>query len=144
MASNSILDDVWESDSDSQRNQISYDLKKLRENHVKSGFLDGITHAKETNLQEGFDEGFPSGALLGKRVGMLVGLLQCLAQRYGDQDESLAQDFNAIQKELRINKVLTKGIFDQDLNLTGEHPLLAKWKPIVRSHCDKYSVHTSF
>lgn len=144
MASDNALDDVWESDSDGQQDQVSYDIKKLRENHVKSGYLVGITNAKETNLQQGFDEGFPSGARLGMQVGKLVGLLQCLTQKYGDQDESLVQDFNAIQKELRINKVLTKGMFDEDLNLKGEHPMLAKWKPIVKSQCDKYSVHTSF
>lgn len=144
MASDNNLDDVWGSDSDGQEEHISYDIKKLRENHSKSGYLDGITHTKETNLQKGFDEGFPQGAVLGAQVGKFVGLLQCLAQKYGDQDDTLAQDFREIQKELRINKVLTKGSFDEDLNLEGEHPLIAKWKPIVKSHCDKYSVHTSF
>ncbi|QLQ82668.1 hypothetical protein HG537_0H04310 [Torulaspora globosa] len=143
MASNNALDDVWISDSDSHDDKLSNDINKLRENHLKSGFLDGITQAKETNLQKGFDEGFPQGALLGSQVGQLLGLLQCLDQKYGDQDESLRQDFNTIQKEVRINKVLTKGMFNEDLNLVGEHPLLAKWKPIVKSHCDKYSVHTS-
>lgn len=144
MSTEDLLDDVWGSDSESQQNQISYDTRKLRENHNKRGFLDGVTHAKETNLQKGFDEGFPTGASLGFEVGKLVGLLQFLALKFGDKDESLSNCYKSIQDELRINKVLTKSQFDPDLQLKGEHPLLSKWKPIVKSQCDKYSVYTGF
>lgn len=132
------LDDVWESDTDDGSAEISFDVRKLRENHKKRGYLDGITHSKETNLQQGFDEGFPTGALLGMQVGKLIGTLQALVSKYGDRDEQLADDFQVAQKELRISKVLTKSMFDPNLNVMGQHQLIAKWKAIVKSYCDKY------
>lgn len=142
MSSDNVLEDVWGSDNDSPHEIISYDLNKLRDNHNKRGYLDGITHSREANLQSGFDEGFPAGAKLGMEVGKLVGLLQGLANKYGDQDKSLLEDFNTIQEDLRINKVLTKTHFDANLNLQGEHSLIVKWNAIVKTYSEKYSIHT--
>lgn len=136
------LDDVWESDTDDGSEEISFDVRKLRENHNKRGYFDGITHSKETNLQQGFDEGFPTGALLGMQVGKLIGTLQALVSKYGDRDEQLADDFQVAQIELRISKVLTKSMFDPNLDVMGQHQLIAKWKAIVKSYCDKYLVNT--
>lgn len=143
MSSDNGIDDVWGSDSDSQGESVSYDLKKLRENHNKRGYLDGITHSKEANLQDGFDKGFPTGAALGMEVGKLVGLLQGLAGKHGSQDKKLLDDFKDIQNDLRINRVLTKTHFDANLDLQEQHILIAKWKPIVKNYCDTYSIHTS-
>lgn len=137
------LDDVWKSDTDDGSEEISFDVRKLRENHNKRGYLDGITHSKETNLQQGFDEGFPTGALLGMQVGKLIGTLQALVSKYGDRDEQLSDDFRAARKELHISKVLTKSMFDHNLDVTGQHQLIAKWKVVVKRYCDKYTVNTS-
>lgn len=138
-----VLDDVWKSDTDDGSEEISFDVRKLRENHNKRGYLDGITHSKETNLQQGFDDGFPTGALLGMQVGKLIGTLQALVSKYGDGDEQLSDDFRAARKELHISKVLTKSMFDPNLDVTGQHQLIGKWKVVVKSYCDKYSVNTS-
>lgn len=60
-------DDVWASDSDVETER-SPDLVKLRENHSKRGYLDGIVSSKEEKLQEGFNDGFPTGAKLGNKL----------------------------------------------------------------------------
>lgn len=143
MSTDNVLDDVWGSDTDSDGDNLSYDLKKLKDNHNKRGYLDGVTDSKEANLQSGFDDGFPTGAALGLEVGRLVGLLQGLASKYGASDASLIEDLDAIQKDLRIDKVLSKSHFSSDLELQGEHSLVAKWRATVKMHCDAYSVHTS-
>ncbi|KAG0659341.1 Essential protein Yae1, N terminal [Maudiozyma exigua] len=75
-----VLDDVWGSDSDDEilNNEnagYSRDLQKLREQHNKRGYLDGIVSSKETNLQDGFNAGFPTGASIGFEVGKLIGIL---------------------------------------------------------------------
>lgn len=136
-----LLDDVWGSDSDALSPHESQDLKKLEEHHYKRGYVDGISGSKEANLQDGFDEAFPLGSYLGMEVGKLMGVMQCLNFKYGHQDEELHQDFQLAQKELRINKILTKSMFDTNLALSEEHAIIAKWKSIVKVHCNKYSIN---
>lgn len=138
------LDDVWGSDSEDDTTvQESADFKKLRENHSKRGYIDGISGSKEAKLQEGFDTAFPLGSQIGMEVGRLIGILQFLNFVHGKHDEALHGDFQLAQRELRIDRVLTKSMFDADLNLIGEHQVIAKWKRIVKVHCDKYaaSIH---
>lgn len=138
-----ILDDVWESDNAESSPEISLDTKKLRENHSKRGYLDGVTKSKDTNLQEGFDNGFPTGASLGLQVGRLLGTLQALVSKYGDENDILLEDFKIAQSELHIQKVLTKSMFDPDLNLQKEHMLIKRWRGIVEMHCHRYSSDVS-
>lgn len=135
-----LLNDVWGSDSDSIIQVESRDLKKLQEQHFKRGYVDGISGSKEIKLQEGFDEAFPLGSYLGLEVGKLIGVLQCLDFKHGHQDEALRRDFQLAQRELKIDKILTKSMFDNNLNLCGEHQILSKWSSIVMMHCDKYSI----
>ncbi|GAV55447.1 hypothetical protein ZYGR_0AV00780 [Zygosaccharomyces rouxii] len=139
------LDDVWGSDSEDDSNAVqeSADFKKLRENHFKRGYVDGISGSKEAKLQEGFDTAFPLGSRLGMEVGRLIGILQFLDFVHGKDDEELHGDFQLAQKELKIDRVLTKSMFDVDLNLIGEHQVIAKWKRIVKVHCDKYAASVS-
>ncbi|AJR59905.1 Essential protein Yae1, N terminal [Saccharomyces cerevisiae] len=132
-------DDVWASDSDVETER-SPDLLKLRENHSKRGYLDGIVSSKEEKLQEGFNDGFPTGAKLGKQVGIIMGVLLGLRTRFGDEDEGLSKAYIDAQKELRINKVLSKSIFDPNFDLQEKHPLITKWTDIVNTYCEKYHV----
>lgn len=151
----SNMDDVfWGSDSDDHttssphgingdgnlpQNDETIEIRKLRQVHSKRGYLDGISSAKEENLQTGFDDSFPQGALLGMKVGGLLGKLQALAATYGSEDEELQKDFLLAQKELRINKVLTKTNFDENYNLVNdEHPVIVKWEQTLRKYSEKY------
>ncbi|CAI4034469.1 hypothetical protein SMKI_10G2620 [Saccharomyces mikatae IFO 1815] len=131
--------DVWASDSDIET-EGSQDLVKLREKHNKRGYLDGIVSSKEEKLQEGFNDGFPTGAKLGRQVGAIMGILLGLCTRFGNEDEELSKAYLDAQKELRINKVLSKSIFDQNFDLQKKHPLITKWTDIANIYCEKYHV----
>lgn len=134
-------DDIWSDD----------DTKLIPENdiirsHYKKGYVDGITQAKESSLQQGFDDGYPEGAKLGIKVGEILANLinQCKDRnRQGDDDDDDDDDeqlvrFNEAKKELNIVNVLKKSYFDEDLNLkksndnkeTDEsyHELINKWE----------------
>lgn len=145
---NDLLDDVWGSDSESEvltdnNVHLTQDLKKLREQHNKRGYLDGIVSSKETNLQQGFNDGFPTGAELGFKVGKLIGILQILNYKYGDKDEQLKQDYKTAIQELRIGNMLSKHVFDTDYQLPedGKHSILENWNLKVNSYCEKYHIN---
>ena len=112
-----VEDDFWGSGEESEsRNEESTEIRKLRSVHSKRGYLDGITSAKEDNLQAGFDESFPLGAQYGIDVGKILGGLQMLVSIYGDEDPELREQMKLVQEELRINKVLAKRHFDEEMN----------------------------
>ncbi|ROW18100.1 hypothetical protein VPNG_00502 [Cytospora leucostoma] len=52
------------------------DVRRLRQEHKTAGYREGITAAKATSIQAGFDEGFGLGATIGLRAGYLLGVLE--------------------------------------------------------------------
>lgn len=143
-----LLDDIWGSESDNEvlhNENVGYsrDLQKLREQHNKRGYLDGIVSSKETNLQDGFNAGFPTGASIGLEVGKLVGILQSLTYRYGKEDKTLKKDYEQAIKDLKIGNMLSKQVFDKEFLLPedGKHPILVQWHNKVSEYCNKYSVN---
>lgn len=141
MSQSELFDDIWESGPE-EDDIIHKDNNRLRDQHTKRGYLDGIVSSKETNLQKGFDNGFPQGAKLGKEVGLILGRLQCLNYLYGEKNHDLAQSFKDAQKELKINHVLNKNAFDENYDLLNDfHELVEKWKSITKKYCDQYNVN---
>ncbi|CDO95986.1 unnamed protein product [Kluyveromyces dobzhanskii CBS 2104] len=135
-------EDVWGSDSEFMPgSEESPELNKLRQVHSKRGYLDGISSAKEENLQAGFDATFPMGSQYGFQIGLLVGKLQLLATLYGKSDLRLLEDMKQVQKELRINKVLADKHFDENLKpLDSLDELLCKWQLRLSQYEVKYSI----
>ncbi|KAK4193259.1 hypothetical protein QBC35DRAFT_100425 [Podospora australis] len=92
-----MFDDVWGDDDDqtisSQNNFYQNDtrptavpqsdISRLQQEHTTAGYRDGITRAKASSVQAGFDEGFSLGATIGARAGQLLGLLEGLAAAIG-------------------------------------------------------------
>ncbi|CCK68464.1 Yae1p KNAG_0B00150 [Huiozyma naganishii CBS 8797] len=140
--SDGLMDDVWGSeDSDAELKLAAQDTNKLREQHSKRGYLDGIVGSKEVNLQQGFDEGFPLGAELGLQVGLIIGKLQGLVLLHGAQDAHLSNNFKEAQRELKINSVLSKEVFDAEYNIASDsHPLVDKWATITAKYSQTYSI----
>lgn len=60
----------------STRNDEPSEVPRLRSAHSTAGYRDGITTAKGTTIQEGFDEGFGLGATMGLRIGSILGTLE--------------------------------------------------------------------
>ncbi|CCE65997.1 hypothetical protein TPHA_0O00250 [Tetrapisispora phaffii CBS 4417] len=144
------LDDVWGSDNSEDDNQHQYDISKLKTIHNDRGYLDGITSSKETNLQDGFNAGFPNGSNLGYRVGKILGTLQSLSYILNNQEtsgkesgfsQSVRQDLVDAQQELKINKVLIKSLFDNNLDLTeNSHDILEKWESKIKTYTKYYNI----
>lgn len=132
--------DIWCSDSeDNSKLEESLETRKLREVHKKRGYVDGISSAKEENLQAGFDSTFSIGSKLGLRVGNLVGRFQVLRTLYGDADSDLVEDARLVENELRINKVLASRHFNEDLDpLASLEELVGKWESRLTVYENKY------
>lgn len=93
------LDDVWGDDDDHSSHYshhpsqniitsrppppVQSDMPRLQQEHTTAGYRDGITRAKASSVQTGFDEGFSLGATIGTRAGQLLGLLEGLAAAIG-------------------------------------------------------------
>lgn len=117
------IDDVWADDDSTDdytklADQATADLKRA---YTKKGYLDGLTRAQESSLQQGFDDSFPKGAELGIEVGRLLAII------YSYSDEKLISE---AKKELNISKVLDGRYFNENLELVDDH-LLRKWAGIA-------------
>ncbi|CEP63159.1 Yae1p LALA0_S07e03730g [Lachancea lanzarotensis] len=134
--------DIWASDLDLAssefQQQESAEIRKLRSVHNKRGYLDGITSAKEDNLQKGFDSSYSVGSNLGVRIGVILGELQILALLHGGSDKALTEDFQRAQLELRINKVLSKQHFDENCNPIHVNSPIQRWEKILGDYRNKY------
>lgn len=84
--------------------------------HVKQGYVDGLSRAKEDSLQRGFDDGYPIGAQYGIRAGQVLA-------RLAPDDPRLAE----ARRELNIANLLQRAYFDANLD-ADNHPVLAKWE----------------
>ncbi|KAG6014692.1 hypothetical protein E4U43_006248 [Claviceps pusilla] len=79
------LDDVFgsapASPTETAAHSISHpsDVPRLQTEHTTAGYREGITVAKESSVQAGFDEGFSLGAALGAQAGQLLGLVEGIA-----------------------------------------------------------------
>lgn len=60
----------------STRNNEPSEVPRLRSAHSTAGYRDGLTFAKGTTIQEGFDEGYGLGATMGLRIGSILGILE--------------------------------------------------------------------
>ncbi|AGO11062.1 AaceriAFR421Cp [[Ashbya] aceris (nom. inval.)] len=137
-------EDDWldASDDEEKHNDSGYrslELQKLERTHRNRGYRDGISSAKEDNLQEGFDMKFPEGSRLGFQVGELIGKLQALHSLFGGQDSELRSDFKEALAQLQISRVLTHANFNEQMDATEAlSSLLAKWDGVVAKYTSRY------
>ncbi|KAK0668326.1 hypothetical protein QBC41DRAFT_123649 [Cercophora samala] len=140
---NGQFDDVWGDDDDDTNMQdfipssttttISSsererDINRLKSLHSKTGYIDGITHAKATSVQAGFDEGFTLGANIGSRAGVLLGIIEGFVAAFGLQSISTSPPqpwetaearrleilLNEARQELDVRSVFAKDWFCDD------------------------------
>lgn len=116
-------DDIWADDDAGETNDIIANKDIIR-SHYKQGYVDGVSSAKETSLQQGFDDSYPQGAKLGIEVGQILAHLKKLK----DDDNNDSTNFNQAKQELNITNVLNTKYFDDELNLKkSSHELINKW-----------------
>ncbi|KAK8005332.1 hypothetical protein PG990_011369 [Apiospora arundinis] len=83
------LDDVFGSDTEPHHEDVAggaegrethpSDMRRLQTEHTTAGYRDGITVAKASSIQVGFDEGFSLGGTIGLKAGQLLGYLEGIA-----------------------------------------------------------------
>jgi hypothetical protein len=172
------LDDIWGSspssstsetflsDANHIRNEPS-DIPRLRSEHSTSGYRDGLSTAKNTTIQEGFDEGYSLGAVMGLEVGIVLGLLEGIynAVRSSEGHNELEQKrtsnlLETARRELRTEEVFGRDWWSEDgtwrYEITGEgvdgtgeftfrevvnsHPAIKKWKGLVMGEVERWGL----
>lgn len=134
-----------------QEQQHPSDIPRLQQEHTTAGYRDGITVAKATSIQSGFDEGFGLGATIGLKVGRLLGLLEGIAAATAKEDEALL--LSDARTELGVRSVFGEAFWNVDgtwkydvdelssadqagaellfSHVAEAHPLVKKWTAIV-------------
>ncbi|KAH8169800.1 ABC1 domain containing protein [Sarocladium implicatum] len=161
------LDDVFGADSpphhdrvlDHQHTSHPSDMRRLETDHTTAGYREGLTAAKASSVQAGFDEGFSLGAALGQVAGQILGTIEGVeeALRGTDQVEtsaSVAALLAEAREELRVERLFAAEYWAPDGNwkydvksrgdhsgddegdvlfddVAAQHPLVSRWIAIV-------------
>ena len=171
----STMDDVWGADSAPGSPRLSSlggaepqhvhpsDVRRLQQEHATAGYRDGITVAKATSIQAGFDEGFGLGATIGARIGKLLGLLEGIAAALTLEKNAVAATAQKLLEEARgelsVQKVFSPEYWDVDgtwkykvpgadgdeanaafADVAGAHPLVQKWEAIVAAEIQRWGI----
>lgn len=146
------------------------DIHRLRQEHTTAGYREGITVAKGTSIQAGFDEGFGLGATIGLRVGYLLGLLEGIAAALSRDPALAAAHAEAVglladaRGELGVQAVFSPEYWDSDgtwkyevggqgaqtdggqedevvfSHVAEAHPLVRKWTSAVEAQMKRWGI----
>ncbi|KHN98732.1 ABC1 domain containing protein [Metarhizium album ARSEF 1941] len=140
------------------------DMRRLEAEHTNAGYREGITAAKETSIQGGFDEGFSLGATIGLRAGQLLGMLEGIAEavrgQSGETSGAAERLLNEARDELGTSKMFSAAFWAPDgtwnYNVTAQdgdqilfsdvaaaHPLIQKWSSIVDVQTSLWQIRAS-
>ncbi|KAK3330056.1 hypothetical protein B0H66DRAFT_542660 [Apodospora peruviana] len=92
------------------------DVPRLQQEHTKAGYRDGVTCAKASSVQAGFDEGFGLGATIGAKAGQILGLLTSLVTSSppGEEKKRLQDLLNAATAELSVRSIFSPEYWADD------------------------------
>jgi hypothetical protein len=140
------------------------DVRRLESEHVNAGYREGITVAKESSIQAGFDEGFSLGATVGLRAGQLLGLVEGIADAVKGRLDSATETTDKLLKEAReelsTSRVFSAEYWSPDGNWKYEvtakdgdeilfsdvaagHPLIQKWTKVVDEQVNLWQLQLS-
>ena len=162
------LDDVFGADSPPHHDRLSdhqhashpSDMRRLETDHTTAGYREGLTAAKASSVQAGFDEGFSLGAALGQVAGQILGTIEGVeeALRGTDQVEastSVTALLAEARDELKLERLFAAEYWAPDGNwkydvksretaasgngegevlfddVAAQHPLVSRWIAIV-------------
>lgn len=144
------------------------DARRLRQEHTTAGYRDGITVAKASSVQAGFDEGFGLGATIGLRVGHLLGVLEGIAAGLGKGPAPGGVGSGAVnlladaRAELGVRSVFSGDYWHPDgtwkyevgggsgdveeegevlfSHVTEAHPVVKKWTAVVEGEMRRWGL----
>ncbi|KAF4842407.1 hypotheticall protein [Colletotrichum siamense] len=170
------FDDVWGSAPgsptvvalDAPAGAHPSDMPRLQAEHTTAGYREGVTAAKATSIQAGFDEGFSLGAEIGSLAGQLLGLLEGIAHALDDGghggDEAIAKDarraLDEAKAELKTDSIFTPAFWNTDgtwkfhvekssssgdeeilfSDVARAHPLIQKWTKAVDAEIERWGI----
>ena len=169
------MDDVWGADSAPGSPRLSSlggaesqhvhpsDVRRLQQEHATAGYRDGITVAKATSIQAGFDEGFGLGATIGAQIGKLLGLLEGIAAALASEKNPAAATAQKLldeaRGELSVQSVFSPEYWDVDgtwkykvrgadgdeadaafADVASAHPLVRKWDAVVTTEIQRWGI----
>lgn len=132
------------------------DMARLQQEHETAGYREGLTAAKATSIQAGFDEGFSLGAAIGMKAGELLGILEGIAG--GAATSTAARELLAeAKRELTTRSIFgaeywaTDGTWRYQVATGGgedivfadvakSHPLIQKWAKVVDEEIQRWGV----
>lgn len=93
-----------------QTHQEPSDVPRLRATQNTAGYREGLTAAKASVAQNGFDEGYPLGAAIGNKAGVLLGILEGVVDAIKARNTSMAAISSHVDKTevSRIENLLEK------------------------------------
>ncbi|KKA29803.1 hypothetical protein TD95_003099 [Thielaviopsis punctulata] len=123
------------------------ELPRLQREHATNGYRDGVTAAKATSIQAGFDEGFSLGATFGAVAGRLLGVLEGVEEALtGEEKGGVKTMLEQARKELSVERIFAAEYWngdgtwkygvqmadgkEEDLvfdDVVREHPLVKSW-----------------
>lgn len=163
------LDDIFGSAPSSPTTQATEpsDIPRIRSQHSAAGYRDGITAAKSTHIQAGFDEGYSLGAVIGLRIGTVLGTLEGILAALKMKGH---EDGQGMEKErMRASKLLaearqalaTEKVFgaewwgqdgiwtfevegeDDDVtfeHVVDAHPIIRRWEGLVKEEVERWGL----
>ncbi|PNY28960.1 Uncharacterized protein YAE1 [Tolypocladium capitatum] len=161
------LDDVFGSPAghqDAQDAAHPSDMRRLQSEHATAGYREGITAAKDSSMQAGFDEGFGLGATIGLRAGQLLGTLEGISDAVKGQTSAAALAAEKLlteaREELSTGRIFSPEYWAPDgtwtfeveaaegedvlfLDVANAHPLMRKWNHIVDEHANRWKIDRS-
>lgn len=164
------FDDVFGSapasptEQEAQSGSHPSDIRRLETEHTTAGYREGITVAKESSIQAGFDEGFSLGATIGIRAGQLLGMIEGIAdatKAQGSEATKVAEKLLIDAKdELSTAKIFSADYWAPDGNWNYEviakdddhilfsdvanaHPLIQKWSKLVDEQVSLWQIQLS-
>ncbi|KAG5915024.1 hypothetical protein E4U42_000180 [Claviceps africana] len=157
---------------ETQNDSHPSDVPRLQTEHTTAGYREGITVAKESSIQAGFDEGFSLGAALGAQAGQLLGMVEGIADALkartaGTAEETTAEASTRLLREAR-DDLCTDNIFSAQYwapdgnwrydvvaahqdgdraivfsDVADAHPVIRKWRDIVDEQLRAWRIQTS-
>jgi hypothetical protein len=157
------LDDVFGADSPnesvelhgSSRADHPSDMRRLETDHHTAGYREGLTAAKASSVQAGFDEGFSLGASLGQAAGQVLGTLEGIHEALRGTPSEPAASTEALlteaREDLNVERLFAAEYWAPDGNwkyevkaregsgdgevlfddVAAQHPLIKRWISVV-------------
>lgn len=141
------------------------DMPRLQAEHSTAGYREGVTAAKGSSLQAGFDEGFSLGATIGLRAGQILGALEGITtaanSSAAERDPAARATLARAQEELSPRHIFSSDYWEPDGNWKFEvgtrdgledvvfadvadaHPLVKRWAGVLEGEMARWKIDTS-